>query len=300
MAKRKITPSKTKIGWVGTGVMGASMCRHIIEGGYRTFVFNRTEEKAGRLVDAGAVWTGSPQETARKADVVFTIVGFPSDVREVYFGDEGILKGVNGGEVLVDMTTTEPTLAKEIYNAAKLKGCGSIDAPVSGGDVGAAGATLSIMLGGDEGTVDEVMPLLELLGDKIVYQGGPGSGQHTKMCNQITVAGMMIGVCEGLVYAYRAGLDVETVLTSIRGGAASSWALDNLAPRMLKRDFEPGFFVEHFIKDMGIALAEAQKMNLSLPGLALVNQLYVAVSAKGHGRSGTQALILALEEISGI
>lgn len=300
MADKNINLSETKIGWIGTGVMGGSMCRRIVDGGYPTFVFNRTKEKAQRLIDAGAVWVNSPKEVAENADVIFTIVGFPSDVREVYFGDAGIMNGMKPSGILVDMTTTEPSLAVEIYNAAKRRGAGSIDAPVSGGDVGAQNGSLSIMTGGDKEIVDAVMPLLELLGKKIVYQGGPGAGQHTKMCNQIVVAGNMIGMCESLLYAYKAGLNVETMLLSVSGGAATSWLLENLAPRILKRDFNPGFFIEHFIKDMGIALREAEKMNLNLPGLALVNQLYLAAKAQGHGRSGTQALMLALEQISGV
>ncbi|HEX3033667.1 MAG TPA: NAD(P)-dependent oxidoreductase [Thermodesulfobacteriota bacterium] len=300
MQIKNINSSETKIGWIGTGVMGASMCMHILEHGFKTFVFNRTKERAMRLLDAGAVWADSPKEIAEEADVIFTIVGFPSDVQEVYFSDNGILKGINVSKILVDMTTTSPSLVVEIYNKARQKGTSFIDAPVSGGDIGARNATLSIMLGGDKETVDVVMPLLNLMGKKIVYQGGTGSGQHTKMCNQIAAAGTMIGVCESLIYAYKAGLDVGTVLQSISEGAAGSWALSNLAPRILKRDFNPGFFVEHFIKDMGIVLDEARRMNLGLPGLALVNQLYIATKAQGHGRLGTQALYLALENISNV
>jgi len=300
MQIENINPSETTIGWIGTGVMGGSMCQHIIDHGYRTIVSNRTKEKAQKLLDSGAVWADSPREVAERADVVFTIVGFPSDVREVYFGDNGIMNGIKAPKILIDMTTTKPSLAIEIYNAVKPKGASFIDAPVSGGDIGAKNATLSIMVGGDKDAVNIVMPLLKLLGKKIVYQGGPGSGQHTKMSNQIVVAGTMIGVCESLIYAYKAGLDAETMLASISEGAASSWILSNLAPRILKRDFNPGFFVEHFIKDMEIALEEAAKMDISLPGLALVNQLYVATKAQGHGRLGTQALILALESISNI
>lgn len=300
MQTKNVNPSETKIGWIGTGVMGGSMCMHIVEHGYKTFVFNRTKERAKKILVEGALWANSPKEIAEQADVIFTIVGFPSDVREVYFGDNGILNGINAPKIIVDMTTTSPSLVVEIYNGAKQKGSGFIDAPVSGGDIGARNATLSIMIGGDKETVDAVMPILNLLVKRIVYQGGPGSGQHTKMCNQIAAAGTMIGVCESLIYAYKAGLDVETVLQSISEGAAGSWALSNLAPRILKRDFNPGFFVEHFIKDMGIVLEEARRMDLSLPGLALVNQLYIATKAQGHGRLGTQALYLALETLSNI
>ena len=230
--------------------------------------------------------------------MVFTIVGFPQDVREVYLSDRGLLAGAKRDSILVDMTTTSPSLAREIYEAAKAKSISTIDAPVSGGDVGAREARLSIMVGGDKDAVDTVLPLMEAMGKNIVYQGGAGAGQDTKMCNQIVIAGTMVGVCESLLYGYRAGLDLKNVLKSISGGAAGCWSLDNLAPRILKRDFEPGFFVEHFIKDMGLALDEAKRMNLALPGLALVHQLYLAVQAQGHGKAGTQALLLALDQLS--
>jgi 3-hydroxyisobutyrate dehydrogenase len=290
--------SLPRIGWIGTGVMGASMCGHLLAKGHPVAVSTRTKSKADGLVEKGAVWAASPRAVVDQSDVVFTIVGFPADVREVYFGASGLLSGARPGQVFVDMTTTEPTLAKEIYDAAKAKGAAGVDAPVSGGDVGAKNATLSIMIGGDKSTVDSLMPMFEAMGKRILYQGGPGAGQHTKMCNQIVIAGSMIGVCESLVYGHKAGLSLETMLDCIRGGAAACWALDNLAPRVLKRDFAPGFFVEHFIKDMGIALAEADRMSLALPGLALVHQLYTSVRAQGHGRRGTQALVLALEEMS--
>ena len=293
-----IHSEKTKIGWVGTGVMGRWMCQHILNLGYSVTVYNRTKEKAQPLLDSGATWADDPSTVAAASDVIFTIVGFPPDVREVYLGDKGILKGAKPGNVMVDMTTTEPSLALEIYEQARAQGVSSVDAPVSGGDVGAREARLSIMVGGDSEVVETIMPLLEAMGKNIVHQGAAGAGQHTKMCNQITIAGTMIGVCEGLFYGYRAGLDLKTMLSSISGGAAACWALSNLAPRILQRDFDPGFFVEHFIKDMGIALGEAEKMNLSLPGLALVHQLYLAVKAQGHGRLGTQALMLALEQMS--
>jgi 3-hydroxyisobutyrate dehydrogenase len=235
---------------------------------------------------------------AEASDIVFTMVGFPRDVREVYFGPDGVLAGVRAGSILVDMTTTEPTLAREIDEAARAKGAAAVDAPVSGGDVGARNQTLSIMIGGAPETVAAVMPLFQVLGKNIVRQGGPGAGQHTKMCNQIVIAGTMIGVCESLLYAYRAGLNPETMLQSIKTGAAGCWSLENLVPRILKGNFEPGFLVEHFVKDMGIALAEAQRLGLSMPGLAVVHQLYVALQAQGHGRRGTQALLLALEHLS--
>jgi 3-hydroxyisobutyrate dehydrogenase len=300
MTVMKASPEKTRIGWIGTGVMGASMCMHLIKGGYRTSVYNRTKKKAKKLVEAGAEWVESPEEAARRSDVIFTIVGFPQDVRDVYFGYNGILKGIGKGSIAIDMTTTEPSIAKETYSAAGKRGASAIDAPVSGGDIGARDGTLSIMAGGDRDVFEAVKPLFELMGKNIVYQGGAGSGQHTKICNQIMVTGLMVGMCETLLYSYKAGLDPETMLKSVGRGAAASWMLDNLAPRLMKRDFRPGFYVEHFIKDMGIAMREAERMNLALPGLSLVRQLYLAASAQGHGRLGTQALLLALEKISGI
>ena len=294
-----VTPGETKIGWIGTGVMGRWMCQHLMDSGYSATVHNRTKERAQPLLDAGAAWADSSREVAAASDIIFTIVGFPPDVRDVYLGENGILKGTKSGSIIVDMTTTEPSLAKEIYDQAGAQGIASVDAPVSGGDVGAREARLSIMVGGDEDAVKSVMPLFEAMGKSIVHQGGAGAGQHTKMCNQIVVAGTMIGVCESLLYGHKAGLDLETMLSSISGGAAACWTLDNLAPRVLKRNFDPGFFVEHFIKDMGIALDESKKMGLSLPGLALVHQLYISVQAQGHGRLGTHALTLALEQMSG-
>ncbi len=295
-----VNPSRTKIGWIGTGVMGRWMCQHLMDKGYSVTLYNRTKSKAQPLLDAGATWVDSPSEVAEVSDVIFTIVGFPRDVREVYLGENGILQGTQPGNIIVDMTTTEPSLAQEIYEKAKAQGVTSIDAPVSGGDIGAREARLSIMVGGDSEAVGAVMPLLEEMGKSIVHQGGAGAGQHTKMCNQITFAGTIIGVCEALLYGYKAGLDLETMLSSISGGAAACWTLDNVAPRILERNFDPGFFVEHYVKDMGIALDEAKKLNLSLPGLALVHQLYLAVQAQGHGRLGTHALMLALEEMSGL
>jgi 3-hydroxyisobutyrate dehydrogenase len=300
MAVSKAEPGKTRIGWVGTGVMGRWMCQHLMSKGYSATVYTRSREKAKALLDAGASWADTPKAVAERCDVLFAIVGFPSDVREVFLGPQGALAGSKGGNVLVDMTTSEPSLAREIHEAAKGKGVGSVDAPVSGGDVGAKEARLSIMVGGDAEVVESVRPLLECMGKTIVHQGPAGAGQHTKMVNQVLIATNMIGVCEALLYGHKAGLDLKTVLQSVGGGAAASWSLNNLGPRIMQRDFEPGFFVEHFIKDMGIALDEAKRMNLSLPGLALANQLYLAVRAQGYGKKGTQALMLALEHLSNI
>ena len=299
MAIAKVEPGKTRVGFIGTGVMGRWMCQHLMEKGYSATVYTRTKEKAQPLLDAGAKWGDTPKAVAENSDVIFAIVGFPSDVRAVFLGDEGALAGATEGSVFVDMTTSEPSLAVEIYEAAKAKGISSIDAPVSGGDVGAKEARLSIMVGGDEDAVEAVRPMFECMGKTIVHQGPAGSGQHTKMVNQILIATNMIGVCEALVYGYKAGLDLPTVLQSVGGGAAASWSLNNLGPRIIDRNFEPGFFVEHFIKDMGIALDEAKQMGLSLPGLALAHQLYLAVQAQGYGRKGTHALQLALEQLSG-
>lgn len=293
-------PGTTRIGWIGTGVMGRSMCGHLMAKGYQATIYSRTREKAADLIAKGAAWASSPREVAEKSDVIFSIVGFPSDVREVILGSAGALAGAKAGSVLVDMTTSEPSLAREIDASARAKGVFSLDAPVSGGDIGARNAALSIMVGGEATVVEAVRPLFECMGKSIIHQGGIGAGQHTKMVNQILIAGNMVGVCESLMYAFRAGLDVEKVLQTVGGGAAGSWSLNNLGPRILKGDYEPGFFVEHFIKDMGIALAEAKAMGLVVPGLALVHQLYLAVQAQGMGRKGTQALILALEHIAGI
>ena len=276
------------------------MCGHIVDAGYSVTLTTRTRERATPLLDRGAMWAGSPAEVTAASDVVLSIVGYPSDVREVILGEEGVLRGAKEGSIVVDMTTSEPALAVEIYTEAKARGVDAIDAPVSGGDVGARNATLSFMVGGDEQPVERVRPILETMGSSIVRQGDAGAGQHTKMVNQILIATGMIGVCEALLYGYRAGLDLERVLESVSGGAAGSWSLTNYAPRMLAGDFAPGFVVDHFVKDMGIALAEAKRAQLSLPGLALAEQLYVALQAQGHGRKGTQSLVLALASLSDV
>lgn len=290
--------TSTHIGWIGTGVMGQSMCGHLLKRGHRVTVHSRTRSKAEGLLQAGARWADSPREVARRSQVVFTMVGFPADVREVYFGESGVLAGTQPGSVIVDMTTTQPSLAVAIHEEASGHGCQSLDAPVSGGDVGAREARLSIMVGGDADAFAAVAPLLEIMGKNVVHQGPAGAGQHAKMCNQTIIAGTMIGVCESLLYGTRAGLDMEKVLQSIRTGAAGCWTLENLAPRILKRNFDPGFFVDHFVKDMGIALEESRRMNLDLPGLALAHQLYTAVQEQGHGKKGTHALMLGLERLS--
>ena len=292
--------SLTRIGWIGTGVMGRSMCGHVMAGGYPVTVFSRTQKRAEALIEQGATWASTAAQVAQASDVVFSMVGLPSDVREVALGDAGVLGSLHEGGVYVDMTTSEPSLAQEIYEVASERGHASIDAPVSGGDVGARNATLSIMVGGDAEAVARVRPLLELMGRTIVHQGPAGAGQHTKMVNQTLIATGMIGVCEALLYGYKAGLDLPTVLESVSGGAAGSWSLSNYAPRMLDGDYAPGFMVDHFIKDMEITLSEARKLNLSLPGLALAHELYLALRAQGGGRDGTQSLIRALARLSAV
>jgi len=292
------TPETTKIGWIGTGVMGRSMCGHLIDAGYSVTLFTRTPSKASELIGKGATLVGSPSDVAIASDVIFSIVGYPKDVESVLLGEKGAIPNSKPNSVFVDMTTSQPSLAERIADEASSIGSHAIDAPVSGGDMGARNATLSIMVGGELEPVQRVMPLFELMGKTIVHQGGPGRGQHTKMVNQTLIASGMIAVCEALLYATKAGLDIESVLKSVSSGAAGSWSLTNLAPRMIQGDYDPGFFVEHFIKDMKIALEEAAKMNLALPGLALAHQLYQAVAAQGHAKDGTQSLILALAKLN--
>ena len=272
----------------------------MIRAGFAATVFNRTKSKADSLIKLGAMWADSPRAVAEASDVVFTIVGFPADVRQVVLGEDSVLAGCKPGNIVVDMTTSDPSLAVEISQAAAPLRVAAVDAPVSGGDVGAREARLSIMIGGDAQVVESLRPCWEAMGKTFVRQGGPGAGQHTKMVNQILIATNMIGVCEGLIYAYKAGLDLETVMQSVGSGAAGSWSLTNLGARIIANDFAPGFFVAHFVKDLGIALDEARRMNLSLPGLALANQLYMALIAHGRGNLGTQALQLALAEMSNI
>jgi 3-hydroxyisobutyrate dehydrogenase len=295
-----ISPQRTRVGWIGTGVMGRSMCGHVLNAGYQVTVYNRTKSKADTLVERGARWADSPRDVAAASDVVFAIVGYPEDVREVLLGESGALAGAKPGSVLVDMTTSRPALAVEIGEAAAKRGVMSIDAPVSGGDVGAKNGTLSIMIGGDAEVVAALEPLWKLMGSKWVRQGGPGAGQHTKMVNQILIATNMIGVCEALLYGYKAGLDLDRVLESVASGAAGSWSLSNLGPRIIAGNFDPGFFVEHFLKDMAIALEESRRMGLRLPGLELSEKLYREVAARGHSRDGTHSLMLALAKMSGV
>ncbi|MBD7936913.1 NAD(P)-dependent oxidoreductase [Cytobacillus sp. Sa5YUA1] len=281
---------ETKIGFIGTGVMGKSMALHLIKAGYTVLLFSRTKEKAAPLISQGATWIDSPKELAKQANIVITMVGYPDDVKSIYLGEDGLIENANPHTYLIDMTTSTPTLAKEIAEKAKQKEMYAIDAPVSGGDIGAKNGTLSIMVGGDEAAYQSIFPILQYTGENIVYQGVAGAGQHTKMANQIAIASNMIGVCEAIIYAEKAGLNSENVLRSITSGAAGSWSLSNLVPRMISGDFSPGFYIKHFIKDMTIALDEAEKMGMETPGLSLAKEMYEKLATDGEGESGTQAL----------
>lgn len=294
------TPGVTRLGWVGTGVMGCHMAQHCIKAGYLPItVYNRTASKAQPLADLGATVVSSPREVAENSDVVFTMVGYPTDVREVISGTNGILSGLREGGIVVDLTTSEPGLAAELAALASTQGKFVIDAPVTGGDIGAKKGTLSIMVGGLDQAIEQIMPLLNCFATTVNVFGGPGAGQHCKMANQISIASSMLGMCEGLMYAHVAGLDLETYLAAIAGGGAGSFSVQSYAPRILKGDMEPGFYVEHFVKDLGIALEACKQLKISLPGLALAQQLYVSLMACGDGRLGTQALIKTLERLNG-
>ena len=295
-----ITPDHTRLGWIGTGVMGRWMCQHLLQAGYAVTVFNRTPSKLQPLIEAGAQAATSPRQVAETSDVIITMLGYPEDVRDVILGSQGVLAGCQTGNIVVDMTTSQPELAVEIAKQCAEQGVHAIDAPVSGGDIGAQNGTLSIMLGGEAEPVNALTPLWEIMGKTFVHQGPPGAGQHTKMVNQTLVAAGMVGVCEALLYAQRAGLDLSTVLQSVSQGAAGSWALSNLGPRIIDNQFDPGFFVEHFVKDMKIALQEAQQMGLEMPGLQLAQELYQEVVSNGHARLGTHALQLSLAKKCGI
>jgi 3-hydroxyisobutyrate dehydrogenase len=289
---------KLNLGWIGTGVMGNAMCGHLIDAGHTLFIHNRTKSRSDNLISNGAQWCDSPESVAAASDIVFSIVGFPADVEQVFAGPQGALTGAKPGSILVDMTTSSPELAGRIYEKAKEKGVAALDAPVSGGDIGARNATLAIMVGGDRQAYERILPLLQCMGKNIALMGKAGAGQHTKMCNQILIAGTMIGTVESLLYAQKAGMDHDAVIDVIGQGAAGSWSINNLGRRIAKKDYSPGFFIKHFIKDMGIALAEAGRMNLSLPGLALVNQFYMAAKALGHENLGTQGLYQVLAHMN--
>jgi len=295
--KEKFRVSKQKAGWIGTGVMGMPMCGHLLSAGYAVSVTSRTRSKADALIEQGASWCETPAEVAAQTGVVFTTVGRPEEVREVYFGDQGVFAGLQAGAIVIDMGTTPPSLTREIAARAASLGAHAVDAPVSGGDIGARNASLSVMAGGEEGIVDSVRPLFDCMASTVAWMGEAGNGQHTKMANQLAVAGTMIGVCEALVYAARAGVELEKLVAVISKGAAGCWTLDNLAPRIIQSDDAPGFMVDHFVKDLGIALSECEQMGIKLPGLELANQLYRQLQAIGHGESGTQALIHAIRQL---
>jgi 3-hydroxyisobutyrate dehydrogenase len=290
--------AQSNLGWIGTGVMGRSMCGHLIKAGHKLFVFNRSQAKTNDLVDQGATWCESPASVAARSDIVFSIVGFPADVHHVLLGPDGVLAGGQSGLIVVDMTTSSPTLAQEIYTAAQARQMMALDAPVSGGDIGARSGSLAIMVGGDREAYEKVAPLFQIMGENIQLMGPAGAGQHTKMCNQILIAGTMIGVVESLLYARRVGLEADAVIDVIGKGAAASWSINNLGRRIAADDFNPGFFIKHFVKDMGIALEEARRLDLSLPGLALVQQFYIAAMAQGWENLGTQGLYKVLDNLN--
>ncbi|MFE4132890.1 NAD(P)-dependent oxidoreductase [Peribacillus sp. YIM B13482] len=285
-----VTKSNEVIGFIGLGVMGNSMAVNLLKAGFEVFVYTRTKEKASELLSQGAKWASSPKEIAQLANVIISMVGYPSDVEEIYFGENGLIENGKKGTHLIDMTTSTPSLAMRISEEAKKRGMQSLDAPVSGGDIGARDAKLTIMVGGDSEAFEAVRPIFDIIGSNVVHQGPAGSGQHTKMCNQIAIASNMIGVTEAISYAKKAGLDPDRVLRSISSGSAGSWSLSNLVPRMVKGDFEPGFYIKHFIKDMKIALDEAERMGMEAPGLSLSKSLYEGLAEAGEENSGTQAL----------
>jgi len=291
---------RPRLGWIGTGIMGGAMCGRLLDAGFPLTATSRSRSRAEPLLERGAAWAATPREAAAVSDVAFTCVGYPRDVRAVALGPDGILAGLRPGAIFVDMTTSEPALAVEIAQAAQARGIEALDAPVSGGDVGAREGRLTVMVGGSAAAIERLDAVWRVIAARVVHCGPPGSGQHTKMANQVAIASTMIGMCETLLYAARAGLDLATTLEAIGPGAAGSWSLQNLAPRVLRGDFAPGFIVEHFVKDLGIALAECRRMGLELPGAALAERLYQEAITLGHGRSGTQSLVLAIAKLSGL
>ena len=288
-----------KVGWIGTGVMGKSMVGHLMTNGYKLSIYTRTKAKAEELIASGAQWSDI-KDIARESDYLFLMLGYPHDVEDVAFKTEtGVLQYMKEGAVLIDHTTSSPGLALRLQEAGIKRKVHVIDAPVSGGDIGARNGKLVTMVGGAQEAVESAMPLLKCYSAEVQHMGTAGAGQQTKACNQIIIANTMVGVCEALVYGHKAGLNLDQMITLLSKGAAGSFSLEKLAPRMLRRDFEPGFYVEHFIKDLGIALEEARRMKLGLPGLALASQLYQALGAQGFERKGTQSLLLALEQMNG-
>ena len=292
-------PEKTRIGWIGTGIMGASMAGHLLKGGYPVSVYNRTRHRAQALLDAGAQWLDSPHDVAQISDIVFSIVGYPHDVEEVILGEKGVLSGMAAGGIVCDMSTSSPALAERIAQLAEARGCTAVDAPVTGGDVGARNATLAILVGGDATAFEKLKPCFAFMGKRITHFGKPGMGQQAKLANQTAVAGLMFSVCESLLYAYASGLDVRVWLETVSSGAAGSTALNNLGSRILDGNFAPGFYSAYFLKDLELCVTECRRMKLVLPGLGLAEQLYRLMAANGRGQDGTQALILALAALSG-
>lgn len=290
---------KKRIGWIGTGVMGASMAGHLLAAGYQLTVYNRTKSRADGLVAAGATWADSPKAVAQASDIVFTMVGYPSDVEQTILGTNGVLEGLGKGCIVCDMTTSSPDLAKKVAEAVAAKGSQALDAPVTGGDVGAREARLSIFVGGDKTAWETIEPLLLKMGQRLMHCGGPGTGQQAKLANQVAVGGIMFSVCESLLFAQEAGLDVPAWLELVSVGAAGSAAMNTLGRRLLKEDYDPGFFVEHFVKDLGLCLEECRRMQLVLPGLELADEFYRMIQAQGKGRMGTQCLMQCLAEMSG-
>ena len=291
--------NKPRLGWIGTGVMGHSMAGHLLAAGYPLTVYSRTKAKAEGLLACGARWAETPREVARNADIVFAIVGYPRDVEDVMLGEQGALSGLDGGGILCDMTTSSPELARRIAAAAAARGCASLDAPVTGGDIGAREARLSIFVGGDKEAFERVRPCFEAMGKNILHCGAAGTGQQAKLANQVAIAGVMFSVCESLLFAQEAGLDVRQWLELVVPGASGSAAMGTLGRRLLGCDYAPGFFVEHFIKDLGLCLEECKRMGLVLPGVALAEQVYRLAQARGHGKDGTQVLLQVLAELSG-
>ncbi len=285
-----------KLAWIGTGIMGCAMAGHLRKAGHEIAIYTRTKEKAAPLLDMGATWAASPLEAASQADIVFSIVGFPSDVEEVMLGEHGALNGLKAGGILCDMTTSCPNLAQRIATKAAEKQCHSLDAPVTGGDIGAKNATLSIFVGGDENAFNKVLPCFEAMGKRIVHCGGAGFGQKAKLGNQVAIAGVMFSVCESIIFAQEAGLDVNLWLETVGVGAAGSTAMTNLGPRIVDNNFAPGFFVEHFLKDLKLCIEQCQAMNLNLPGLTLAEKTYTTLVEKGYGKDGTQVLAKLLSE----
>lgn len=280
-----------KIGFIGTGVMGSSMVRHLLKAGYEVNVYNRTKSKAIPLTEEGAIWNNTPAEIAANSDVILTIVGYPIDVEKVYLGEDGIFEGLSEGKIIIDMTTSTPALAEKLAKKAEEIGAIALDAPVSGGDLGAKNGTLTVMVGGDQTAYEKVLPIFETFSNEVRLFGPAGSGQHTKMANQIMVAGTMTGMIEMLAYAKKAGLELEEVVKTVNGGAARNWSLENYGPRIIKEDYSPGFFVKHFVKDLKIALDEAEKMDLNLPATTQAYELYKNLENVGYGDEGTQSLI---------